>query len=536
MPQQNNLTVKNVSASGFDLYPSSLPAITSDYEVTVTASLSDGTELEDTKTITLEVLPVESITITGDSTITDYDTHYYTLNFIRTTDNKTPNVGVKEFTTTTTDTGITVTKTETGFSLKADSGSVVTKNVTVNIRAVLDDDEIVTSSKTILINLVKITGATISGENSIRSPRNVTKTYLFSYSPNNYTVSPEIPTVTSSSNKVTISNITIVGFDATYDIANGDSYNTTLTATFPDSIVATFQVAVAYGVEPNTHSVGEIYCSDGTYITPTLDWTNGTCTSIDLNGKTPIGIVVVPGSHTPDGTARIMSLLECDLSNPSTPTTTNNTMYWGGYGTDTSLTNYTTVPLLDGSTDSSGYTGTKWSYNSMTTSESGLYYYNDSNKAKSPYLSDGSSIDNSSLVGAMSDWNGKENTTTILTYATSDTNWRTGSITNNSGAGYYPAACACYRYITPGTQEGDWYLPACRELVYVIYYLKLFNSILSKLKTLNSGSAVEMDTNTSYWSSSEYSGNASYRVTMSFGLVYNSYKDRSLRVRPFLAV
>ena len=536
MPQQNNLTVKNVSASGFDLYPSSLPAITSDYEVTVTAIMSDGTELEDTKTITLEVLPVESITITGDSTITDYDTHYYTLNFIRTTDNKTPNVGVKEFTTTTSDTGITVTKTETGFSLKADSGLVVTKNVTVNIRAILDDDEIVTSSKTILINLVKITGATISGENSIRSPRDVTKTYLFSYSPNNYTVSPEIPTVTSSSNKVTISNITIVGFDATYDIVDGDSYNTTLTATFPDSIVATFQVAVAYGVEPNTHAVGEIYCSDGSYITPTLNWETGECTAIDLNGKTPIGIVVVPGSHTPDGTARIMSLLECDLSNPSTPTTSQNGIYWGDNGRNISeLTDYNTVPLLSGSTNSYGFTGTKWSINNMTTSQSGLYYYNDSTKLKSPYLSDGSSIDNSSLVGAMSDWNGKENTTTILTYAIADTNWRTGSITNSYSSGYYPAACACYRYITPGTQEGDWYLPSARELVYVVYYLKLFNSILSKLNTLNSGSAVTLY-NDGYWSSSEYSGSYSCLVLMYYGRVGNYSKDYYYRVRPFLAV
>ena len=535
MPQQNNLTVKNVSASGFDLYPASLPAITSDYEVTVTAIMSDGTELEEKKTITLEVLPVESITITGDSTITDYDTHYYTLNFIRTTDNKTPNVGDKEFTTTTSDTGITVTKTETGFSLKADSGSVVTKNVTVNIRAVLDDDEIVTSSKIILINLVKITGATISGENSIKSPRNVTKTYLFSYSPNNYTVSPEIPTVTSSSNKVTISNITIVGFDATYDIANGDSYNTTLTATFPDSIVATFQVAVAYGVEPNTHAVGEIYCSDGSYITPTLDWTNGTCTSINLEGKTPIGIVVVPGSHTPDGTARIMSLLECDLSNPSTPTTTHNTIYWGGKGTDTSLTNYTTVPKLDGTTNSWGYTGTKWSYSSMTTSQSGLYYYNDSNKLKSPYLSDGVSQDTSSLVGAMSDFDGRGNTDTLISLATGDSNWRTGSITNSYSSGYYPAACACYRYNTPGTQKGDWYLPACGELVYVIYYIKLFQSILSKLNTLNSGSAVEMNTGY-YWSSSEYSNYTSYYVGMGYGDVSNYNKNLNYRVRPFSAV
>ena len=186
-----DLTIKNITSSGFDLYPSSLPAITSDYEVTVTAIMSDGTELEQTTTITLEVLPPESITISGDASITDYETHYYTLNFIRTTDNKTPNIGVKEFTATTSDTGITVTKTEAGFSIVPNQNLEATKEVTVNIRVVLDNDEVITSSKTVIINLVKVTSVSIDGSNSIRASKAKTENYHFIYLPSYYTIPPQ---------------------------------------------------------------------------------------------------------------------------------------------------------------------------------------------------------------------------------------------------------------------------------------------------------------------------------------------------------
>ena len=300
-------------------------------------------------------------------------------------------------------------------------------------------------------------------------------------------------------------------------------------------MTATLNVSVEFGIEPNTHAVGEIYCSDGTYITPTLNWETGECTAIDLGGKTPIGIVVVPGSHTPDGTARIMSLLECDLANPSTPTTTHNTIYWGGSG-NIGIT-ITGFPRLSGDYGP-GYAGTKWSYNYMITlnSTTGLYYGNSSYQLKSPYLSDGVNQDTSS----MNSWeysHGKSNTSSMINNAHADTNWRTGSITNSKGSGYYPAACACYRYITPGTNEGDWYFPTAGELVYVIYYIKLFQSILIKLNELSSGSAVEIDTSGYYWSSSPSGYNYSYSINFTDGRVSSDLsKETNLRVRPFLAV
>lgn len=308
-------------------------------------------------------------------------------------------------------------------------------------------------------------------------------------------------------------------------------------------MTATLNVSVEFRREPNTHSVGEIYCSDGSYITPTLDWTNGTCTSIDLNGKTPIGIVVVPGSHTPDGTARIMSLLDCRLNSPY-PTTSHDKIKWGYDYNFPSLRNYDVVPKLGGitvSNDSSA--GTKWSYGDMTTldSTSGLYYRSTAtSKVPSVYLSEGDKnpdcfigVNNRNV---MNDFDGKGNTSIIISNATSDLYWMTGSITNSSNSGYFPAACACYRTVISGTQQRDWYLPSAPELVYVIYYLKLFNSILSKLKTLNSGSAVEIDTS-GYWSSSEagtYEGK--YYIDFGNGSFRGVSTSSSLYVRPFLAV
>ena len=39
------------------------------------------------------------------------------------------------------------------------------------------------------------------------------------------------------------------------------------------------------------------------------------------------------------------------------------------------------------------------------------------------------------------------------------------SIPNNSGDGESPAFCCCWRYSTPGTSEGEWYLPSYYDMM-----------------------------------------------------------------------
>ena len=529
---------KTIRATDLSVTGNSTLNTITDYHYSVSPLPANTTESIESITVNINkiIIPLTGFTITGPETISATGTYDYTTTFLPSTSNiKVTGMNALP---TNLPTGVTVVNVNKhGFQLQVDSIPSTVVTGSVKLTATTEQGNL--EQTTNITFKIPVSSVSLSGADTILAINGSgTENYIFTYNPANYTVPVTLVSVTSSNQDFTISSTSTSGFSVS---VSGVSTDITTTVTAILSIdgtetTLTKSLTAHYSKAVNTHTVGEIYCSDGSYITPTINWETGECTNIDLGGKTPIGIVVVPGSHTPDGTARIMSLLECDLTNPSTPTTTHNTMYWGGYGTDTSLTNYTTVPKLDGSTDSSGYTGTKWSYNSMTTSESGLYYYNGSNKLKSPYLSDGVSQDTSSLVGAMSDFDGKGNTDTLISLATSDTNWRTGSITDSYSSGYYPAACACYRYITPGTQEGDWYLPACRELVYVVYYLKLFNSILSKLKTLNSGSAVEMDTNTSYWSSSEYSDLNSYSVRMNHGYVANYTKSINRRVRPFLAV
>ena len=80
---------------------------------------------------------------------------------------------------------------------------------------------------------------------------------------------------------------------------------------------------------------------------------------------TPIGVVVVPFTHTPDNTVRVMSLKNMCLTDPNNGSTASGgsystiSFYWGGVGKDIpTLNNYTAVPQTD-KTVQGGTVGTK---------------------------------------------------------------------------------------------------------------------------------------------------------------------------------
>ena len=89
----------------------------------------------------------------------------------------------------------------------------------------------------------------------------------------------------------------------------------------------------------------------------------------------------------------------------------------------------------------------------------------------------------STRTEAEKDYNGKNNTATIMAYAK----------TNNYK---FPAAEYAYNYTTAGTKAGDWYLPAAGEIRAIYYEKTKLNERLTYLKKNNIGQS-------SLWSSSE---------------------------------
>ena len=251
----------------------------------------------------------------------------------------------------------------------------------------------------------------------------------------------------------------------------------------------------------------------------------------------PIGVVVIPSSHDVYGTGEcgVMSLKGMNYYNPDNGGNDTN-IYWGGYGTDIpELPNLTQVPLIStaltsneiiGVTSNAYLPSTKFTSNKPVAGNGldTLAGYYSKTCIPSPYLENGDrnpsyyTTDTTKYPGlsanCFSDFNGKSNTEIILNYATGQTDWRTAStITNSDSVGYYPAACCAWRYHTPGTNQGDWYLPAAGELGYMFARFNEIQTTLNKLYSLyGNSSVVSLRSSNYYWSSSEYSSYSARRV------------------------
>jgi hypothetical protein len=240
---------------------------------------------------------------------------------------------------------------------------------------------------------------------------------------------------------------------------------------------------------------------------------------------TPIGVVVIPSSHDVYGTGEcgIMSVMEMDYNNPEKGSSSNTYVYWGDNTTDLSLPNLNQVPLISTALTSNEITGvtgyanlpsTKFTTNkpSVGSGLDTLAGYRLSSYIPSPYLEDGSrnpsyyTNDTSKypglLANCLSDFDGVGNTTVITAAATAQTDWKTASaITNKSKAGYYPAACCCYRFNPDGNSAGKWYLPAMGELGYLRCRFGKLALIIEEL----TGDWQNIPNN-NLWSSTERSG------------------------------
>ncbi len=117
---------------------------------------------------------------------------------------------------------------------------------------------------------------------------------------------------------------------------------------------------------------------------------------------------------------------------------------------------------------------------------------------------------------AKTDWNGKSNTQTIISYCK----------TNSKSC---PAAEYANAYTTTGTSAGNWYLPAGAELNAIFENRDVLNTALDKV------SKTKLDAGNNgyqYWSSSEVAANYAYMQSYTSG--YNQYKTLTNYVRPVI--
>ena len=238
--------------------------------------------------------------------------------------------------------------------------------------------------------------------------------------------------------------------------------------------------------------------------------------------------------------------MNCDT--PSTGDTSEQSMYWGEYGTDISaLSNLNQVPT--GNTSNSIPTGQTFYACLPSDKFSGTQcahdtdaYYSVSPYAPSPYLTDGSrnpgyyqTTSPSSSNNALADFDGKGNTQKIITQrGTKDYNsWKPGITTKAD----YPAASCCDMFHTEGTSQGDWYLPSCGELGYIMPPFNKINDVINKIRTIYGSSVgVELNIYDYYWSSTEYSSYQARGVGMGGGYVSDLDKSTKYYVRAWLRV
>lgn len=288
------------------------------------------------------------------------------------------------------------------------------------------------------------------------------------------------------------------------------------------------------------------------------DWTTDV---FSTDRFTPIGVVVVPGIHDVYGTGEcsVISLMNMDCNSPDTGSTSAQEMCWGVYGTDISqLDNLNRVCYI-------GISSTLYEQVQGTTSNAYLpsdrfdtidnpydpstgYYsaVDISHQAPSPYKADSSrnpayyqTDSPSSTSNCLADFDGVGNTEVLCSLATAQGDWKTAeAITNSYNAGYYPAACCCWRFHPDGTEQGDWYLPAMAELGYMMVRINAINETINTLiSAYGSSVSVTLYDNGYYVSSTERDSTTCQSVLVRTGLI-SEYSGKSTEhyVRAFLRV
>ena len=257
-------------------------------------------------------------------------------------------------------------------------------------------------------------------------------------------------------------------------------------------------------------------------------YTNGEIKTISVNRwdsslGTPIGVVVIPSNFLPDGKTRIVSLNAVDSNGNAT--TSHSNIYWeqSGNYVNTTLTNYTKVPITNNTSSTSSSSNTygylpsdNFTGDTSFVDSNAKYDANETTKIPSPYNGSEFNTDYSKTISgnnALSDFNGLSNTQ-VLVGLGSD----------------YKAANAAYNY-SDGVSNTQWYLPSAGELGFLVARFKAINSTISML----SGVAVPSNF---LWSSTESSSTYAYYVRIERGTVNHNSKNNyyNYYVRPFAMI
>lgn len=245
---------------------------------------------------------------------------------------------------------------------------------------------------------------------------------------------------------------------------------------------------------------------------------------------TPVGVVVVPTGFAPDGRARIIGLKPVDKN--GNQTNSAELMKWSSIRVETSLTNYTKVPITDNTSSASTGSSSGYAYlpsDAIPTSINSIASFIDPNTnysiiAKnscipSPYIGDKPNPEYyKELDGnnALSDFNGLSNTQTLV----------------ELGSDYY-AANAAWRY-NDGASNLQWYLPGIGELGFLA---PRFNVINNTLLTLNGIDIFDVNsTNYIIKSSTEYSSKNVFDLSFHDFVISNKSKSSDAYVYPFATI
>lgn len=333
-----------------------------------------------------------------------------------------------------------------------------------------------------------------------------------------------------------------------------ESGNTYINGRFTSKQAAEAGTIIAY----HEHSTGE---KEVKYIVPEAFDKNDPYWKADA-------IVVVPYSHTGDGTVRAMGLKDASLTTPSTGGT-GDSIVWGAYMDNEELQNYSGCIKFSNYNDqtfssyginaNANLPSDSFSSNKVNPYDTETIYAESvsSNYAPSPYNEDGSKNDAYHSLGTfasvtencLKDMDGKGNTLKILRSLNQDYLSQTlyaGTLANAQTdptyGNLFPAACACARYSsvlkpcsfdpTKTLEENittmPWYLPSCGEIGYIMARKARIDYAIKQVDAIKLSASWNL-------SSSKNNSNNAWYLDLSWGEFNPMNMSEPYTVRPFAA-